>query len=243
MKKAAKKARGIFQRSSKSLKGRDQESSLIGKIEKEECLEVTKKVPLEQDSGSSAIETTLVLPPELSTTTLTKLEHQSPVDKMEETETCSARSAEGATFSALTQPTRLSHSLSELSAAISIFESDYENFATKHSQFILIEHDFQDAFQSASMGIDIKDAARVFEQGVSATLGTIERKRKLHENKWITKVGEFLKKLYPVTRLSFDLAILATEVGSFPDVLTCEGFSFLPLKGAAVGLGVILQVL
>lgn len=105
-----------------------------------------------------------------------------------------------------------SRSQSELSKAIADFKLNYQKFASKNNQYILIEDDFQSAFQKAQEVDNIKHATQLFGEAVRVTFRIVERKKKLTESKWTHKVGDFLTKLYPVARLSFDVTAAVAEV-------------------------------
>jgi septation ring formation regulator EzrA len=102
--------------------------------------------------------------------------------------------------------TRKSRSLTELADAIDKFKENYQLFANKNSQFLLIDEDLQEAFQKAQRQDNIQRAAVTFSEGIWAALRTVEKKKKSAEGKWTTKLGNVLTKLYPVARLSLGLA-------------------------------------
>jgi hypothetical protein len=110
--------------------------------------------------------------------------------------------------------------LTELTEALSNFKLHYGQFVAENNQYILIEDDLQSAFQIASANDDIKKSAKLFNEGVAVTLRAVGNKKKVSVSKWTSKVGNFLEKLYPVARLSFDLTARVAEVIHISNVLT-----------------------
>jgi hypothetical protein len=137
----------------------------------------------------------------------------------------------------------VSRSLSELHNEVARLRENYGEF-TKHNQkFLLLEDDFQTAFETAEAEINFRRKAQTFGDGISSAIRTIERKQKHRESNWTAKVGKFLKTLYPVATLSLGVASSVGEVNfSVLLLLIIKGITSLPLKSAAATLGIILQV-
>ena len=70
----------------------------------------------------------------------------------------------------------------------------------------------------------------------------LDKKKAASNAKWTNKLGNFLGKLYPVAKLSLSLTSAISEVPPDLRVTDSQGANFLPLKGAANGLAIILQV-
>jgi hypothetical protein len=113
-------------------------------------------------------------------------------------------------------PTRISRSLTKLDAAMTEFRKNYELFAIKNSDFLLLDDEFNKAFQNAEAGDDIKRSAHIFGAGIRAVLQAIGTKKNIGKSAWLTKLGSFLTKLYPVAMLSLNLAEAVAEVPPCP---------------------------
>ena len=96
-------------------------------------------------------------------------------------------------------------SRSELEEAIAEFKTNYERFAKKNKQFLLIDDEFNGAFQNAQVEQDIRKSARTFGDGIQTAMRTIEKKKLATKGNWTTRLGNFLTKLYPVARFCLSL--------------------------------------
>lgn len=113
----------------------------------------------------------------------------------------------------MTVPSRISRSLAELTDAVGEFKENYEKFAVKNKQFLLLDDEFGDILQIVEPKGHFKDSAKLFEHQIQITLQTIETKQK-STSIWTNKLGIFLKKIYPVVKLSSSLIITVAEVSS-----------------------------
>ena len=109
-------------------------------------------------------------------------------------------------------PSRISRSLTELDIAMTEFRQNYELFAKKHPDVFLLDDEFNTAFRSAEATDDIKRSAQIFGDGIWAVLQTIETKKNIGKSAWLTKLGNFLTKVYPVAMLSLNLTTTVAEV-------------------------------
>lgn len=107
-----------------------------------------------------------------------------------------------------------SRSGSELQKAIHEFKHNYRLFAQKNKQYIILDEALDKAFQISFETADIRDTAEVFRKHVWKTLETMETRKEKLVNKWTTKVGQFVTKLYPVARLASGLTAATAEVCS-----------------------------
>jgi hypothetical protein len=122
---------------------------------------------------------------------------------------------EPAPTTSVTTQTRLSRSVEELYSAVETFKKNYEQFAAENTKFLLIGGEFQTSFANATATNDIRRSAEIFGDGVWSTLRAIESKYRAANNKWTSKVGNFLAKLYPVASLTLNLAVAASGVLPF----------------------------
>jgi hypothetical protein len=120
-------------------------------------------------------------------------------------------------------PVTMSRSKLELAEAIGEFKKNYKAFAKENKRFLLIDYDVECAFQSAEAGKDIRHSAQLFGNDIGTVLRTIEKKTEFKKSKWISRVGGFLTKLYPIASLSLSLAA-ATGQANFAayNFLTCR---------------------
>ena len=102
--------------------------------------------------------------------------------------------------------------LSGFEQAIAKFRGNYEKFAAKNTKYIRVTDDVQSAITKAGSEINIKRAADIFEKQIAATVEAKESKRKEADAKWTGKVGSFLKKIYPIARMSLQIASSGAEV-------------------------------
>lgn len=114
----------------------------------------------------------------------------------------------------MVMPSRISRSLTELDVAMTEFRQNYELFAKKHPDVFLLNEEFSPAFRSAEASDDIKRSAQVFGNGIWAVLQTMEAKKNIGKSEWLTKLGTFLTKVYPVAVLSLNLTASVADVSS-----------------------------
>lgn len=110
-----------------------------------------------------------------------------------------------------TRTSRFSRSVDELNNAVGEFKEIYEKFAAKNKQFFLLEDELGDMLQIIESKDDFQSSAKLFEHQVQITLQAIERKQK-STSIWTNKLGTFLKKIYPVIKLSSNFIITVAEV-------------------------------
>lgn len=113
-------------------------------------------------------------------------------------------------------PTRISRLLTELDGAMTEFRKNYELFAKKHSDVLLLDDEFNNAFHKAEATDDIKRSAQIFGDGIWAVLQTMETKKNARKSTWLGKLGNFVTKVYPVAMLSLNLAAAVGEVCPWP---------------------------
>jgi hypothetical protein len=100
----------------------------------------------------------------------------------------------------------------ELQKAVEEFQKNYRLFARSHKQYILIEGDLEAAFTIPQTDVEIRDTAKAFGNAIWTTIGAIERKDEIVGQKWPNKVGRFLVKLCPLTRLALQLTGTVADV-------------------------------
>jgi hypothetical protein len=90
----------------------------------------------------------------------------------------------------------------ELRAVLSEFKQNYEQFAFKNRHYVLIEDDFERVFEGVESSENNRQIAKSFGDKVRTVLQVVERKKNLTAGKWTTKLGNFLRNLYPIMRFS-----------------------------------------
>lgn len=101
--------------------------------------------------------------------------------------------------------------LSELDQVIAEFRKNYQQFAKKN-RYLSIKDGVEKAIEQAGSEKNVKLSAQIFETHIDATLKSVENKQNDAKAKWTGKVGGFMKKLYPVARISLQLTSSAAEV-------------------------------
>lgn len=96
--------------------------------------------------------------------------------------------------------------------AVSEFSEHYGKFAERNKQYVTDQNSVQKAIEKAELEADFQSSAKVFGKEISRTVGVIDKRQKLSENKWRRKVSSFLIKFYPVARFSLRLTSAASEV-------------------------------
>jgi hypothetical protein len=107
---------------------------------------------------------------------------------------------------------RTARSITELTDAVAEFRETYQTFAKKNKQFFLIDEDVQAAFRVAQGQDDIRRGAKTFSDGIWEASRAVEKKAKIADGKWTTKLGKLLRKLYPLARLSLGSVSAIGEV-------------------------------
>ena len=109
-------------------------------------------------------------------------------------------------------PDRLSRSITELSDAVTEFAKNYQEFASKNRQYLLIDDDVGQVLQPTDTKTNFRSAAQLFELRIQDVMRTVEKKNQFKAGKWTTKLGSFLRKIYPVCRLSVRCLLNVAEV-------------------------------
>jgi hypothetical protein len=102
--------------------------------------------------------------------------------------------------------------MNELRNATTEFKVNYRRFVEKNEKFITIEDQVNEVIQIAEAENDTRLSAHIFRKGINSTLSLSGRKRQMSKDKWITKVCEFVTKLYPIARLSLRLTSAIADV-------------------------------
>jgi hypothetical protein len=105
--------------------------------------------------------------------------------------------------------------LRELAAATTEFRTNYKRFAEKHKEFLMLDDDLQASLTNIDREKDVRLAAQALETRLRTTVQAVEKKGESLEGKWTTKVGNFLKKLYPVSQLALSLTAAVSDVNAF----------------------------
>lgn len=113
------------------------------------------------------------------------------------------------------EPGRLYECIADLTNALKNLEEHNRQFISTNPGFITIKNCFDTALHEADCHPEITQGCRVLSKGILTTLRILEAEKNTEKDKLITKVGNFLKKLYPVARISLSLA--STIAGVHPD--------------------------
>jgi hypothetical protein len=105
--------------------------------------------------------------------------------------------------------------LKELAAATTEFRTNYKRFAEKHKEFLMLDDDLQASLTNIDREKDVRLAAQTLETRLRTTVQAVGKKDESLEGKWTTKVGNFLKKLYPVSQLALSLTAAVSDVNAF----------------------------
>jgi hypothetical protein len=121
---------------------------------------------------------------------------------------------------------KTSRALLELRVVLAEFKRNYEQFAFKNSHYVLIEDDFERVFESVESSENNRQIAKSFGDKVQTVLQVVERKKNLTAGKWTTKLGNFLRNLYPIMRFSCGLVAAIADVYILYFLLTFKGILF-----------------
>jgi hypothetical protein len=102
---------------------------------------------------------------------------------------------------------------SRLNEALVEFKRNYVRFAKANKQYLLLDDDLGDLFDSIDPNDDFRTGAKHLQDQLGTTMKTIEKKHKCIKGTWISKVGRFASKFYPIAKLSLDLT--STIAGVF----------------------------
>lgn len=103
------------------------------------------------------------------------------------------------------EPNRLSECLSDLADAFKTLEKHNKQFISGNPGFVTIKDRFDAALRDADAHPDIRQGSQVLSKGILTALRRLEDEQNTKKDKWTTKVGNFLKKVYPVARVSLSL--------------------------------------
>jgi hypothetical protein len=102
---------------------------------------------------------------------------------------------------------------SRLNAALVEFKRNYLRFAKANKQYLLLDDDLGDVFDNIDPNNNFRTGAKHLQDQLGTTMKTIEKKHKCIKGTWISKVGRFASKFYPIAKLSLDLT--STIAGVF----------------------------
>ena len=107
-----------------------------------------------------------------------------------------------------------SRALKDLKEASTVFEENYEYYIKMNPQQGIIKSDegIQMAIDKAGKSADMKRSAKIFGNEILMTLNAMEKKTKMSDLRWTSKLGNFLSKLYPVAMLSLSFTGVIAEV-------------------------------
>lgn len=142
---------------------------------------------------------------------------------------------------------------SKLDKALVEFKQNYERFAKANKQYLLLDDDLGDVFESLdpkakNFSIGVKD----LQGKLKTTMETIEKKYKCNQATWLGKLGGFVSKFYPIARLSLDLTSTIAGVfhirytltkGSHPTTQRCNSWAWDYFTGTAAisGAHVVIE--
>ena len=118
------------------------------------------------------------------------------------------------TLDADLRTSRMVATMSELNEAVSEFRNNYQQYAAKNRQFVLIENDLHGKLQNIHAHGRLGETAQVFGDQIWEVMRGIESKKEISKKKWTTKLGIFSSKLFPIVSLSLNLADAVSQVSS-----------------------------
>jgi hypothetical protein len=90
----------------------------------------------------------------------------------------------------------------ELTIAASEFKQNYELFASKHRQYIILQDEIDLAARRAESETSASISAEIFSKRIVTFLEALQAKEEPTQSlKWTRKLGTFLQKVYPIARL------------------------------------------
>lgn len=111
--------------------------------------------------------------------------------------------------------TQLSKGQTDLELAINRFEKDYRKFARTHQEFITINDDFHSALTAAQQETNVHRSAELFRKEILNVVSVRSQKETANKRKALSRVGQFLGKLYPMANISLCLAGAVSGVHIF----------------------------
>jgi hypothetical protein len=105
-----------------------------------------------------------------------------------------------------------------------------------------LDDELKESLQIADSHETFRSGAKLFGQAIQLTLQKVVKEQKPSGTKWTTTLGNFLIKIYPITKLSSRFILGVADVFLNFLVADSKGASCLPLSAAASGLAIILQV-
>ena len=109
--------------------------------------------------------------------------------------------------------------LLKLQLVVTEFEANYTAFASRNQFLRSVESEVHKALQVATKENDIKHAARVFANKITASLQAEEEKQAVLQVKWRSRLVKFIVKLYLIVRLSLEVTSLVADVTYLDDRL------------------------
>ena len=107
----------------------------------------------------------------------------------------------------------ISAALRELSTSVSEFTKHYRDFARKNRLY-LVQTEVDEALNKVKDERDFKQSAVIFGKEITSVLEVSAKKQKLSKTKWTGKLGSYVIALYPIAKLSLNLAGAAAQVGT-----------------------------
>lgn len=134
---------------------------------------------------------------------------------------------------------------SELNKALDELKKTYDKFIDPASKVVQVEAiELTDAIKTADAEISLRDSAQSFQEKVTKVIGRINERQEIRNAKWTGTLSNFLIKFYPLARFSLQLTSAVAQVSTYvTESAYAQGASFNPLKGAADGLLIILQII
>jgi hypothetical protein len=106
---------------------------------------------------------------------------------------------------------RISAALRELTTSVSMFTKHYGDFAKKNRLY-LVQTEVDAALNKVKDERDFKQSALIFGNEITSVLEVTAKKQKLSHAKWTGTLGSYLIALYPIAKLSLNIAGAAAQV-------------------------------
>ena len=105
----------------------------------------------------------------------------------------------------------ISAALRELTTSVTEFAKHYRDFARKNRLY-LVQTEVDAALNKVKDERDFKQSAVIFGKEITSVLEVSAKKQKLSKTKWTGKLGSYVIALYPIAKLSLNLAGAAAQV-------------------------------
>ena len=112
----------------------------------------------------------------------------------------------------------------DLREAILKFQNSYTKFAKRNQGYFLIDHEFDEVLKSAEKEMDLTRAADIFGTKIHSVFQTLARKNRLMEGSWTSRLGTFMRKVYPIARIAVGVA---GDVGDVSSLSKCADMARL----------------